>query len=132
MPKSSSLPSFSPRRTWQIAASVLASVLALVAILVMVILPIAYSFLHEAKLLRASYYRGVAMEIVDGEMEILAAGEWRAFPDGQSPYTVQSVAVTNLPPGKFLLTKNSNQLRLEWASDKHQGIGPVIREATVK
>ena len=110
----------------------MADLMIAMAILVAVVLPVALSFSREAEMLRASYCRGVAMEIVDGEMEILAAGEWRAFPNGQSPYVVQSGAVTNLPPGKFLLTKNSNQLRLEWASDKHHGIGPVIREATVK
>jgi hypothetical protein len=102
------------------------------AILVMAILPLAYSFWRESRMLRASYCRGVAMEIVDGEMEILAAGEWRAFSDGQSPYIVQSGAVTNLPPGRFLFTKNANHLRLEWSSKERHGIGPVIREATVK
>ena len=110
----------------------MADLMIAMAILVAVVLPVALSFSREAEMLRASYCRGVAMEIVDGEMEILAAGEWRAFPDGQSSYAVQSFAVTNLPPGKFLLNKTGTQLRLEWVAEKHTGIGPVIREGKGK
>ena len=72
------------------------------------------------------------MEIVDGEMEILAAGDWRNFPDGQQVYPVHAPAAATLPPGKFQLTKTGNHLRLEWTADKRQGIAPVIREVTVK
>ena len=102
------------------------------AILALAILPLAYSFVRETRLLRAEYFRGVAMEIVDGEMEILAAGEWRNFPDGAQPYTVHAHAAANLPPGHFQLTRTGAHLRLEWTSDQRQGIGPVVREITVK
>ena len=57
------------------------------AILTLAIMPLTFSFVHERQLLRAEYFRAVAMEIVDGEMEILAAGEWRDFPDGPQIYT---------------------------------------------
>jgi hypothetical protein len=103
-----------------------------VVILLVAIMPLAYSFAKEARLLRAAEHRAVAMEIVDGEMEILAAGEWRNFPDGAQDYPVRARAAATLPPGKFRLMKNRNHLRLEWTSDLRQGIGPVIREATVK
>ena len=52
------------------------------AILTVAIMPLAYSFIGERQMLRAEYYRSVAVEIVDGEMEILAAGAWRDFPEG--------------------------------------------------
>jgi hypothetical protein len=103
-----------------------------VVILMMAIMPLAYSFAKEARLLRAAEHRAVAMEIVDGEMEILAAGEWRNFPDGAQDYLVRTRAAATLPLGNFRLTKNGNHLRLEWTSDLRQGIGPVVREATVK
>jgi hypothetical protein len=102
------------------------------AILALAILPLAFTCAKESRLLRAEYFRGVAMEIVDGEMEILAAGEGRNFPDGAQSYTVHASAAATLPPGHFQLTKTGRQLRLEWASDQHQGIGPVVREATIK
>jgi len=101
-------------------------------ILAVAIMPLAFSYVRETRLLRAEYFRGVAMEIVDGEMEILAAGEWRNLPDGSQPYAVHAGAATNLPPGRFQLIKTGNHLRLEWASDRRQGIGTVIREVTFK
>ena len=102
------------------------------AILALAILPLAFTYTKESRLLRAEYFRGVAMEIVDGEMEVLAAGEGRNFPEGSQIYTVHASAAATLPPGHFQLTKTGQQLRLEWASDQHQGIGPVVREATFK
>lgn len=102
------------------------------AILGLAILPVGYSFVRERQMLRAEYSRSVAMEIVDGETEILAAGDWKNFPDGSQPYTVRANAALNLPSGHFQLTKTGNHLRLEWSSDKRKGIGTVFREITVK
>jgi hypothetical protein len=64
-------------------------------------------------------------------MEILAAGEWRAYPEGSQPYTVHARAATNLPPGKFQLTRAGNHLRLEWSSTGKRDVGVVVREVTV-
>ena len=72
------------------------------------------------------------MEIVDGEMEILAAGEWQNFPEGSQSYTVHARAAASLPPGHFQLTKTGRHLRLEWTADNRQGIGSVVREVTLK
>ena len=102
------------------------------AILALAILPLAFTYVKETRLLRAEYFRGVAMEIVDGEMEVLAAGEGGDFPDGSQPFTVHAHAAAQLPPGHFQLTKTGRQLRLEWSSDRHEGIGPVVREAILK
>ena len=102
------------------------------AIFALAIMPVAFSYVRETRLLRAEYFRGAAMEIVDGEMEILAAGEWRNLPDGSQPYAVHAGAAANLPPGRFQLTKTGNHLRLEWTSDRRQGIGAVVREVTFK
>ena len=85
-----------------------------IALLTGALLPLAYSVGSEKKLARATYQRSVAMEIVDGEMEILLAGEWRNFPAGTQEYAVKARAATNLPPGKFKLTVGSERVRLEW------------------
>jgi AhpC/TSA family len=82
--------------------------------------------------LRLDYFRAVADEVVDGEMEILAAGGWKNFPDGTQAYTVHSRAAANLPAGHFELIKTGNHLRLEWTPDKRRGIGAVVREVTIK
>ena len=101
------------------------------AFLVVTILPLAYSFARELRFVRATYQRTVAMEVVDGEMEILAAGEWRAFQPGVQVYK-PAHNTTNLPDGTFSLTIAGKHLRLEWqATEKDQG-GKVIREVTLK
>lgn len=102
------------------------------AIFALAILPLGFSFANEQKALRLDYYRAAANEIVDGEMEILAAGEWKNFPDGSHVYTVHSRAAKNLPPGHFELTKTGNHLRLEWTPDARKGVGVVVREITFR
>ncbi len=111
---------------------VVAEMVIAMAILVFALLPLGFSINSDARLMRATYQRAVAMEIVDGEMEILAAGQWRNFSEGAHDYTVHAAAAANLPPGQFLLTRTGPHLRLEWASAKKQGIRPVVREVTVK
>ena len=101
-------------------------------ILAAVMLPLAFAFLHETKLCRAYYHKAVALEIIDGEMEALAAGEWRTFQPGEQPYPVRAASATNLPPGKFLLTLGDDRARLEWIPDARNQGGTVSREAKVK
>jgi hypothetical protein len=102
------------------------------AILTLAIVPLAFSFIHEQQSLHAEYLRAVAVEIVDGEMEILVAGEWRDFADGSQVYKVHAQAAASLPSSHFRLTKSGKHLRLEWKSDEPRGIGIVVREITVK
>ena len=93
-----------------------------------VVLPIAYSISYEKHYARALYQRAVAMEIVDGEIEVLAAGEWRSFTNGVQEYPVHAGAATNLPPGRFVLTLSEQKVRLEWRPAVKQHGGPVLRE----
>jgi hypothetical protein len=103
------------------------------AVLMIAIFPLIYSFAAEQKMLRACYQRALATEIVDGEMEVLKAGQWRAWEPGSHPYLVQADAATNLPPGHFILTLTTNRLRLEWRpTAKTSGRGSAVaREATL-
>ncbi len=110
----------------------MAELIVAMAILVIAILPLGYSFVKETRMLRATYQRAVAMEIVDGEMEVLAAGGWHAFPEGYQDYSLSAAAAANLPPGRFQFTRTGNRLRLEWAATESHGIGKVVREATGK
>ena len=101
-------------------------------ILVAVMLPLAFTFLQETRTCRAHYYKAVAMEIVDGEMEALAAGEWRAFRPGKQSYPVRAAASTNLPPGEFVLTLDDARARLEWIPGTGGAGGVVAREVKVR
>ena len=47
-----------------------------IAFLSIAVLPLALSFAKEHQYLRSCYQRAVVMELVDGEMELLIAGEW--------------------------------------------------------
>jgi hypothetical protein len=101
------------------------------AIFSIAVMPLGYSFAHERQVLKIEYLRSVADEIVDGEMEILAAGAGRDFPDGTQIYPVHSRAAAALPPGHFQLTKTGKHLRLEWLPDERRGVSAVIRETTM-
>jgi hypothetical protein len=101
-------------------------------ILTVVMLPLAFSFIQESKLCRAYYYKAVAMQIVDGEMEVLAAGEWRAFKPGPQEYPISATSATNLPPGIFRLTVAKENLRLEWVPKARGRGGNVFREVKLK
>src|SRR4051812_5831750 len=101
------------------------------AILASVMLPLAFSFIQEQRLARLYYFRAVAIEIIDGEMEVLMAGEWRGFSKGAHEYHVHANASRNLPPGHFLLSLDDTQLRLEWRPAKRGKGGPVWRAAPI-
>ncbi len=109
-----------------------ADLLVAMAILAVAMLPLSAGFFAEQKALRSHYWRAVAMEIVDGEMEILVAGEWRALPEGMQPYPVKADASRNLPPGKFTFTRTGKTLRLEWTPEKGGSGGNVVREAVAR
>jgi hypothetical protein len=112
--------------------ALMVELLVALALLAGALLPLAYSLASEKRLARASYQRAVAMEIVDGEMETLLAGQWRAVTPGTHEYTVQAGAATNLPPGHFRLTLETNKIRLEWQPAVKQHGGHVVREATLR
>jgi hypothetical protein len=101
-------------------------------ILALVLLPLGYGFVQEQQLARAYYHRAIAMEIVDGEMERVLAGEWRSFAPGTHAYPVSALSATNLPPGRFLLTRTETTVRLEWIPNSHRTGGPVVRDVKLK
>ena len=103
-----------------------------ITLLIGALLPLAYSMAKERQLARATYQRAVALEIVDGETEILAAGGWREFAAGRQVYRVNARAATNLPQGDFWLTLESGKFRLEWQPTVKGHGGSVVREAMPK
>jgi hypothetical protein len=109
--------------------SMIIELMTALAILVAILLPLGLSFVDEQHACRVYYWRAVAMETVDGEMEVLAAGEWHAFGEGTTPYTVHTESAKYLPPGKFTLTVHGPHLRLEWRPEKSRFGAPVVRKA---
>lgn len=117
------------RRLQRERGSLMIELVMAISILAALLIPLAYSFAGQQRLCRVYYWRAVAMEIVDGEMEVLAAGGWHAYHEGAQPYTVTAEAGKNLPPGKFVLSVHDRQLRLEWKPDSPRSGAPVAREA---
>jgi len=101
------------------------------AILTLAVLPVGYSISQERKLARAYYFRAVAMEIVDGEMEVLRAGAWRQFKEGAQPYEPRAESAAQLPSGRFTLTVTGDQLRLAWQANEKGAGSAVVREGRV-
>ncbi len=102
------------------------------AILMLAVMPLALSFAQEGRLMRQSYQKAAAMELIDGEMEILLAGEWRAFHEGSQPYELHGASTKNLPPGRTVLTLNGKSVRLEWLPEKDNLATRVIREGVAR
>ena len=117
-----------PRRRGALVTEVVVAM----GILTFAMLPLAFSIAREQKLTRAYYNRAIVMEIIEGEMEALMAGEWRAFRPGAQTYPVRADAARSLPPGKFVLTLDRDRIRLEWLPEKPGKGGKVVREARVK
>lgn len=123
---------FRPPGRLRRCGALMVELLVALAILTGVLLPLAYSLAAERRLARACYQRAVAMEIVDGEMEALLAGEWRAFGPGTHEYQVRAGAATNLPTGRFTLSVQPGKLRLVWQPGTKTHGGRVIREAVLE
>ncbi|MEI7728001.1 MAG: hypothetical protein WCO56_00400 [Verrucomicrobiota bacterium] len=98
------------------------------AILAAAMIPLGFAYYQDHQACRACYRRAIAMELVDGEMEVLLAGEWRAYVDGVHPYFIQAGALTNLGKGEFQLLRSNNFVRLEWRPLTSAQGGMVTRE----
>ena len=102
------------------------------AVIIIALIPLAYSFRSEQKILRAHYNQAVAMEIIDGELELLHAGDWRKVLEGEQPFKVTANAATNLPPGAFFLSRTGAMFRLEWRPAKKNSGGKIFRDVTMR
>lgn len=85
----------------------------------LVVIPFGYGFLNHQRLIRNETVHATLLGLLDGELEILAAGEHRAFPTGTSSYPLHGLATQSLPPGTCTLTRETSpeqtpQITLEW------------------
>lgn len=102
------------------------------ALVLLVVAPITHSWLNEQRIIRNYYYRAIAMQIVDGEMEILVAGAGTSLKEGSKEYAIKARSAENLPPGKFTIARNGNQLTLTWRPDKRSHGSEVKREVVLQ
>jgi hypothetical protein len=102
------------------------------AILALAVLPVGYSVVQERRLAQAYYVRAIAMEIVDGELEVLRAGAGREFKDGAHAYEPRAESAAQLPPGTFTLTVTGGQLQLAWRPEGRGAGSAIVREGPVR
>jgi hypothetical protein len=114
------------------AAGLMVELLVAIALLTGALLPIAFSIASEKRLARTLYERTVAMEIVDGELEVLAAGEWKGLGPGVHAYHPNGAALTNLPKGEFIVRIDQTKIRLEWLAASNPNHPSVTREVVLK
>src|SRR5688500_19083581 len=111
------------------SAWLVAELMFAVGLLAVAMIPLAFSFRHEQKLVRIHYQQVIAMEILDGEMEILRAGQWRAYVEGEHDYPVRAKAATNLP-GFFKLKRTATNLLLQFIPTNGQKALRMDREVS--
>jgi hypothetical protein len=99
------------------------------AMFLVALVPLSLTIVQEHRVARLLYNRAVAGEILDGELEIFLAGEWRTLSPGTHPLVVRAEAAQSLPPGRFEATLDGRRLRLEWRADKPRLGGHTAREA---
>lgn len=114
------------------AGLLMTDLLVSITLLCLAIVPIVMGLVQESRALRANYQHAIAAEIVDGEMELLVAGEWRSYTNGVHQLSPRANAATNLPPGHFQLTVAPKHLLLEWLPSVTGQGGRVSREVMLK
>ena len=103
-------------------------------IIAVVMIPLASAFFREGRMLRALYYQSVAEQVLDGEREVLAAGEWRNYPVGEYICLIDNDAFKHLPEKKVVLEvtdidNNQRKFVFVWEPAKNEGICGIRKEA---
>ena len=103
-----------------------------ITVLALVFIPLSVSSSGDLDLARRQYFEAVALQLIDGEMDVLLAGERRKYTPGEYGITPVGEAVQNLPEGEFVLTVHDQKLTLAWGPTKRAKWGRVERVVELK
>ena len=103
-----------------------------ITVLALVFIPLSISSSGDLDLARRHYFEAVALQLIDGEMDVLLAGERRKHTTGEHRITPIGEAVQNLPEGEFVLTLHDQKLTLAWVPTKRAKWGRVERVVELK
>jgi len=101
------------------------------ALVVGALLPLSMAIFRDTRVLRAEYCRAAIMELILGELEVLRSGGWTAWPEGRHEYPISGWVITNLPEGRFILTRTGGHLRLEWIPEGPHDRGRVVYDCQI-
>ena len=102
------------------------------SLLALVFIPLSVSSSGGLDLARRHYFEAVALQLIDGEMDVLLAGERRKYTTGEHRIKPVGDAVQNLPEGKFVLTVQDEKLTMAWVPTKRAKWGRVERVVQLK
>ena len=103
-----------------------------ITVLALVFIPLSISSSGDLDLARRQYFEAVALQLIDGEMDVLLAGERRKYTPGEHQIKPVGEAVQNLPEGEFVLTVHDQKLTLAWVPTKRAKWGRVERVVELK
>ena len=103
-----------------------------ITVLALVFIPLNVSSSGDLDLARRQYFEAVALQLIDGEMDVLLAGERRKYTPGEHQIKPVGEAVQNLPEGEFVLTVHDQKLTLAWVPTKRAKWGRVERVVELK
>ena len=103
-----------------------------ITVLALVFIPLSVSSSGDLDLARRHYFEAVALQLIDGEMDVLLAGERRKYTPGEHRITPVGESVQNLPEGEFVLTVKEKQLTLAWVPTKRAKWGRAERVVELK
>lgn len=101
-------------------------------LLTVALLPLAYSFASQRRLLQAEMDRAAVVQLVDGELELLLAGPWKNLPDGSSTIVLRTNGMARAVAGTCVVMKQGRALKIEWTPQAHSGVGRVVREGAAR
>ncbi|HJO08437.1 MAG TPA: hypothetical protein QGH16_01205 [Verrucomicrobiota bacterium] len=101
-------------------------------VLTLVFIPLSVSSSGGLDLARRHYFEAVALQLIDGEMDVLLAGERRKYTPGEHRIKPVGEAVQNLPEGEFVLSLQDQKLTLAWMPKKFAKWGRVERVVQLK
>ncbi len=103
-----------------------------ITVLALVFIPLSVSSSGDLDLARRQYFEAVALQLIDGEMDVLLAGERQKYTTGEHRITPVGESVQNLPEGEFVLTVHDQKLTLAWVPKKLAKWGRVERVVELK
>ncbi len=103
-----------------------------ITVLALVFIPLSVSSSGDLDLARRQYFEAVALQLIDGEMDVLLAGERQKYTTGEHRITPVGESVQNLPEGEFVLTVHDQKLTLAWVPTKRAKWGRVERVVELK
>ncbi len=107
-------------------------VMVAIVILMLVFIPLTVTSSSKLDLARRHHVEAVVLQLIDGEIDVLLAGEHEKYNFGEHRITPAGEAAEDLPKGDFILTLKKKQLSLVWIPVKQAKWGRIDREVNLK